>query len=343
MPKQMKKLEKERLKVSLIALPESTVSTLSGIYDVFALFKELVPDAMVTFEVEIVAPTHTLLTTASGLPLHAHRTVKEVTDTDIVIVSALLLNTGKWQTGRFPQVVEWLHQMNERGAMLCSACSGVMVLAETGLLDGEEATLHWAYEHSFHENFPKVRLRMERTLLISGSDQRFVMSGASTSWHDLVLYLVARYAGSAAALAVARFFLMQWHEDGQAPYIAFQERNDHGDAVIAVAQRWMREHLDSDNPVEEVIRHSGLPDRTFKRRFSKATGHTPIAYVQYLRVEAAKRQLESSDGAIDEIGFNIGYEDPAFFRRLFKRTTGLTPGAYRKKFRTPLIYGGSKT
>jgi transcriptional regulator GlxA family with amidase domain len=163
------------------------------------------------------------------------------------------------------------------------------------------------------------------------------MSGASASWHDLALYLVARYAGPSAAQTIAKFFLLQWHTDGQAPYIIFQEETDHGDAVILKAQQWMKENLDSDNPIEEVVRHSGLPERSFKRRFSKATGHSPIEYMQNLRVEAAKQQLESGDKAVDEISYSVGYEDAAFFRRLFKRTTGLTPGAYRKKFRVPLV------
>lgn len=331
-------MEKQGLHVSILTLPDSTLSTLTGLYDVFALFDSVVPGGQ-PFQVEIVAPAHHLVSTASGLPLSAHRVIDEVTSTDIVIVPSLLLAGGKWQTGRYPRLIAWLRQMYQQGASLCSACSGVLVLAETGLLDGCEATLHWAYERTFRENFPQVQLRLERVLVVSGAEQRFVMSGASASWHDLALYLVARYAGPAAAQSIAKFFLLQWHTDGQAPYIVFQEQTDHGDTVILEAQRWMSRHLDSDNPIGEVIEHTGLPERTFKRRFRKATGHSPINYMQNLRVEEAKRQLESGDKAVDEISYSIGYEDPAFFRRLFKRTTGLTPGAYRKKFRVPLVGG----
>jgi len=173
--------------------------------------------------------------------------------------------------------------------------------------------------------------------VVSGPDQRLVLSGASSAWHDLVLYLIARCTGPASAIAVAKFFLLQWHDDGQAPYSTFQEPLEHGDGLVLQAQKWLGENLDSDNPIEKVVAYSGLPERSFKRRFSKATGHTPIAYIQHLRVEAAKRQLEAGDRSFDDISHTIGYEDPAFFRRLFKRTTGLTPGAYRKKFRVPLL------
>jgi transcriptional regulator GlxA family with amidase domain len=329
-------MKNSALKVSILTLPDATLSTMSGLYDVFALFDQVVTGGQL-FEAELVAPARGVVSTASGLPLSAHRTIGEISRTDIVIVPSLLLAGGKWQTGRYPQLIDWLKAMYEQGATLCSACSGVLVLAETGLLDGGEATLHWAYERTFRENFPNIQLRLERVLVVSGSDQRFVMSGASASWHDLALYLVARYAGPSAAQTIAKFFLLQWHTDGQAPYIIFQEETDHGDAVILKAQQWMKENLDSDNPIEEVVRHSGLPERSFKRRFSKATGHSPIEYMQNLRVEAAKQQLESGDKAVDEISYSVGYEDAAFFRRLFKRTTGLTPGAYRKKFRVPLV------
>jgi transcriptional regulator GlxA family with amidase domain len=161
------------------------------------------------------------------------------------------------------------------------------------------------------------------------------MSGASTSWHDLVLYLVARHVGPMAAQAMANFMLLQWHADGQAPYIAFRAPTDHGDAVVLRLQEWLRDHYSVPSPVEEMLRLSGLPERSFARRFAKCTGYSPIVYVQHLRVEEAKRRLERTGAPIDEIGWAVGYEDPAFFRRLFKRLTGITPGAYRRKFRVP--------
>ena len=130
-------------------------------------------------------------------------------------------------------------------------------------------------------------------------------------------------------------FALQWHSDGLAPYIVFQGKKDHGDAEILAAQEWLRQNFSVARPVEEMIRRSKLAERTFKRRFVGATGLPPIAYVQRLRVEDAKRRLERTDAPVDEIGWRIGYEDSAFFRRLFKRVTGLSPGAYRKRFRIP--------
>jgi transcriptional regulator GlxA family with amidase domain len=115
----------------------------------------------------------------------------------------------------------------------------------------------------------------------------------------------------------------------------FDGKRDHGDGDILSAQQWLDTHFAVACPVEELIRQSRLAERTFKRRFTSATGLTPIAYVQRLRIEDAKRRLERTDSSIDEISWQVGYEDSAFFRRLFKRTTGLAPGAYRKRFRIP--------
>jgi transcriptional regulator GlxA family with amidase domain len=211
----------------------------------------------------------------------------------------------------------------------------VFLLAETGLFDGQPTTVHWGYAEAFAKTFPKVPLQPERVLMVSGAREQLITSGASMTWHDLVLYLIARHVGATAAQAIARSFALQWHHDGLAPYIVFQGRKDHGDAAITDAQSWLATHFSVGSPVEEMVKRSGLAERTFKRRFTEATGFAPIDYVQRLRIEDAKRRLERTEAPADEISWQVGYEDPAYFRRLFKRTTGMTPGAYRRRFQVP--------
>ena len=326
--------------VSLVALPDAGVATLSGIFDVMNAFAFVgmlgaPAGARAPFQVEIVGEAVGPLRLASGIPVNVQRAAAEVETTDIVIVPSVLLRPEGWQKGRYPGLVDWLRAMYDRGAVLCSACSGIFLLAETGLFDGKDATVHFGYARAFATAYPTVRIHPERVLIISGLREELVSSGASMTWHDLVLYLIARYAGATAAQEVARFFALQWHQDGLAPYIVFEGRRDHGDGDIQSAQQWLDTHFSVANPVEEMIKRSRLAERTFKRRFTNATGLTPIAYVQRLRIEDAKRRLERTDAPIDEISWQVGYEDPAFFRRLFKRTTGLAPGAYRKRFRIP--------
>jgi transcriptional regulator GlxA family with amidase domain len=180
-----------------------------------------------------------------------------------------------------------------------------------------------------------VQIHPEQTLVVSGKRDEFISSGASMTWHDLVLYLIGRHAGATAAQAVARMFALQWHQDGLAPFMVFEGRKGHGDQAVQTAQDWISKHFSVANPIEEMIKRAGLAERTFKRRFTAATGLSPIAYVQRLRIEDAKKRLERTETAVDEISWQVGYEEPAFFRRLFKRVTGLTPGTYRRKFRIP--------
>jgi len=326
--------------VSLVALPDAVVSTLAGIYDVMngasltgGFFSS--PSARPPFQLEIIGEATGAMLLASGLPIDVQRSIDTVAESDIVIVPSVLLKSAGWHKGRYPRLVSWLQRMHEQGALLCSACSGIFLLAETGLFNGKAATVHFEYARSFAALYPEVTIHPERVLVISGLHEELISSGASTTWHDLVLYLTARHAGATAAQHIARLFALQWHQDGLAPYMVFEGNGDHGDGEISSAQQWLSRHFSVPHPVDEMIKRSKLAERTFKRRFTQATGLPPIAYVQRLRIEDAKRRLERTDAAVDEISWRVGYEDAAFFRRLFKRTTGMAPGAYRKRFRIP--------
>jgi transcriptional regulator GlxA family with amidase domain len=325
--------------VSLIATPDAQVSPLSGLFEtlsafgLLANFEQDVPTQ--PFTVEIVGPDLNSATGASGLPLGVHRTYDTIEETDLVILPLMMVEGADWIPGRYPGLVEWLREMHLRGAILCSACTGVLLLAETGLLRGREATIHWAFATTFRRNFPDIGLRTDEVLVTAGDRHEFVMTGGVTSWHDLALYLIARYVGPTAAHGMAKLMMLQWHSEGQAPYVGFVPNRDHRDAVVLKLQTWLDAHYMVANPVEEMAQLADRPRRSIERRFAKATGLTPIAYVQALRVEQAKRRLERTQDPVDEIGFQVGYENAAFFRRLFKRSTRMTPGTYRRRFQMP--------
>jgi transcriptional regulator GlxA family with amidase domain len=331
---------REPLRVSLLVLPDATVGSLTGMFDtlscfpLLSTFDDAVP-AEPPFAVELIGSGRGTAPTASGIPLAVHRSIAEPGRTDIAIVPSLLVQDGIWVRGRYPELVGWLRAVHEDGALVCSACSGVLLIAETGLLAGRTVTIHPAYESTFRDNYPDVGLALHEVLVTTGEREELVMSGASASWHDLVLYLVARHVGPTAAQAVVKFMLLQWHADGQGPYVPFHAASDHGDAIVAEAQAWLRTSYAVAAPVAQLVERSGLPERTFKRRFTRATGYSPIEYVQRIRVEEAKRRLERTAEPVDDISYTVGYEDPASFRRLFKRITGVTPGAYRRKLQLP--------
>ena len=326
-------------RVSLVALPEAMPSTLVGLHDVLSSVGTIptlpTPITPAPFQVEIVAERAGPMPLVTGVPVTPARTLDEVDATDIVLVPSILAEGGHWERGRYPGLVDWIARMHAGGALLCSACSGLFPLAETGLIDGREATIHWDYAAAFREEFPAVALDPEKVLVVSGDRSDIVTSGASSSWGDLALYLIARRVGATVAQEAARFFAFQWHVDGLAAYALFRPRTDHGDAVIADVQAWIDANRAVARPVEEMRARSGMPERTFARRFTAATGMSPIAYVQRLRVEEAKRRLERTDTPVERIAWEVGYEDPAAFRRLFRRITGLAPGAYRRRFQVP--------
>jgi transcriptional regulator GlxA family with amidase domain len=216
--------------------------------------------------------------------------------------------------------------------MLATACSGAVLLAEAGLLDGCDATTHWAYCDALQTQYPKLRVLKERALVVSGPGQRLVMAGGGTSWLDLALYVVAQVVSLDSAMQLARLHLVDWHASGQQPFARLSRTRQVDDREIGHCQEWIAKHYATSAPVASMLRISGLPERTFKRRFKAATGMAPLEYVHTLRLEQAKHLLESSQHSVERIALDVGYEDAAFFARLFRRAVQLSPAEYRRKF-----------
>jgi transcriptional regulator GlxA family with amidase domain len=233
---------------------------------------------------------------------------------------------------RFAAEIAFLKRRYADGAIVATACSGAMLLADGGLLDGLDATTHWAWCPAMSERHPTVKVREQSALVVTGEGQRLVMAGGGTTWLDLSLYLVARSVGVETAMQVARLNLIDWHTIGQQPFARLARTRQVEDGVIARCQTWIAEHYNEPNPVTSMVRLSGLAERSFKRRFQNATGMSPLEYVHALRIEEAKQMMEMGDDSIEAIAQEVGYEDAAFFSRLFRRKVSLTPSQYRKRF-----------
>jgi transcriptional regulator GlxA family with amidase domain len=254
-------------------------------------------DAPDLFQVEIVGLERGVFAGACGLPLQVHRGVAEVARTDIVIIPSMFLSEEGWVKGRQPEVVDWLRRQHaRRGADLCTACAGALLLAETGLLDGRETTTHWAFADTFRRNFPQVRLRLEELLIVDGPRGEFVMSGAASSWQDLILYVVARHVSPRAAQTLGKFLLFNGTRPARCRSCRSPPRTDHGDGVIRAVQEALDADARLDSTIDELADRAGLARATFNRRFARATGHAPIDYLQRLRVEKAKALLERPAG-----------------------------------------------
>ena len=259
--------------------------------------------------------------------------IDENPDADIVILPELWLAPDDDMKGRYPELLDWIRRRHRAGSAIYSACSGAVRLAATGLLDGREATSHWGYQDLFRTRFPDVRFRPEPNLVFADRTGRIVTAGGTTSWHDLAIHIISRHCSPGEALRIAKVYLLKWHGEGQLPYAGLVRRQPHADAAVRCAEDWLARHFKEPQAVAAVVSASGIPERSLKRRFKAATGSTLIGQMQNLRIEEAKRMLETGDDSFEEIAAAVGYENPAFFRRLFNRGSGLTPGEYRRMFR----------
>ncbi len=331
---------RRNLSVSLVPVPEVSAAVVYGLHEVFAcvgtVWEHLTgePAESRLIVPRIVGSSTAPMRTSVGATVVPEHRFDEAHRSDIVIVADLNLEPGDGPVGRWPEAIAWMLGQYHKGAIACSVCTGSMMLAEAGLLDKREATTHWSARGVFQQCYPLVLLKPERLLIPTGPEHRIVTSGGSTSWTDLALYLIARFCGDAEARRIAKVFLFGDKSAGQLPFAAMVRPRQHEDAVIAQSQTWIADHYATANPVAKMTERSRLSARTFKRRFASATGYAPLDYVQSLRIEEAKQMLETTEEAIDDIASAVGYDEPNSFRRLFKRTTGISPHQYRVRFKS---------
>ena len=328
------------LRLDLLAFPETSPLVLFGLREVFGaagvVFPEITsgqPGAPL-FDIRVVASA------AAAEPFRCYGDVlvepdlaiAEAEGADIVVACDMYCPIDSPPHGVFPEAAAWLREMHAQGAQVCSVCSGALMLAEAGLLDGREAASHWAYAPMFREHYPRVRLRKDLVLCPADDTGRIITAAAVTAWQDLALFLIARHFGPEQAIRTAKCYLFSQHSEGQLPYAVTAPQLQDDDALIRDSQVWIAANYAEVNPVSRMIARSGLSGRGFARRFRAATGMAPIAYVQTVRVEEAKQLLETERLGVEEVAHAVGYEDTASFGRLFRRMTGLSPAAYGRKF-----------
>ena len=321
--------------VALLALPESTPMALFGLYEVFLsagrTWAELTGEetAAQTIEPRIVSLNRKTIGSPVGIDIVPHDALCEA---DVVIVTDLAISGTFAPHGRWIGEIAWLRERYASGSVVCSVCTGALIFAEAGILDGQIATTHWSAADLIKMNYPEITLAPERIMTAAGEGDRIITCGGASSWEDLALYLVARFCGAQEAIRVSKIFLFGDRAEGQLPFAGAKKAQSHSDRIIADVQTWIADHYNSGNAVAAMARRAGLSERTFNRRFRSATGYSPMEYLQTLRLEEAKHVLETTDQPIDNIAQGVGYADPTFFRRLFKRKAGITPARYRQRF-----------
>ncbi len=281
------------------------------------------------YSVSIVSAEGKPVQCYNSLTLDALDALKDIPHPDVVIIGALATLAGFQEKHR--ETIRLLRTLHNQGSMLASICSGAFLLASTGLLDGKNATTHWGMSGEFEKLFPKVCLDTSKTVIDEG---RLLSSGGAYAGADLALYLVRKFHGNEVADKCARVLLIDPYRASQAPYEIMDIPIDHGDTEVSLVQEWIGDNYSNDFTIEELAGRCALSRRTFERRFKKATGKSPLGYIQYIRVEKAKYLLERGSHSFETITNQVGYEDVSSFRRLFQKSTGLPPSVYRQKFQS---------
>jgi transcriptional regulator GlxA family with amidase domain len=334
-----------RPRIALFAAPETSASVLYGLYDILLSVGPMWPDMTAAepgdalLDVVITAATPEPFRCFGGILVEPHAALADAGDVDAVVVCDMYTPIDAPPRGRYAEEAEWVRRMHADGVLLATVCTGSLVLAESGLLDGRSCAGHWAYADLFGSAYPRIRFLPGAILDLSSEPEGLITAGGVTSWQDLALHLIARYCGPEHAARTAKVYLLGGHEDGQLPFAAMTRLVRTEDATIRECLAWIDDHYATPSPVSAMAGHSGLTLRTFARRFRAATGRRPIEYVHALRVEKARLLLEVGSDPVDDVGFEVGYADPTFFRRLFRRTTGLTPAAYRRRY-APITRAG---
>ncbi len=278
----------------------------------------------------LVGVTEKHVLTSDGLSIQCDRVMRSVRKTDLVIIPSIGTAEDVEHTlGEHAACIRWIKRMYKGGADLASICTGAYLLAETGLLAGKSATTHWAAAESFARRYPSIQLRSQQILVDEG---RICTSAGATSFLSLMIYLIEKFCGRDIAHHVAKILLIDIHKPQQGAYAILSSQKIHADAAVRSAQETIEASISEPLSIESLARSVALSRRNFIRRFKHATGNTPLVYLQRVRMEAAKKQLEYGNNSVADIARSVGYEDVASFRKIFVRIVGLRPLEYRRRY-----------
>jgi transcriptional regulator GlxA family with amidase domain len=280
------------------------------------------------FQVELIGLSKEVKLHKGSFTVHTDRLINEVKKTDLIFVPALFgdiasaLETNK-------EFVPWIISQYRKGAEVASLCIGAFLLASTGLLDGKKCSTHWRSANLFRTMFPAVNLVDDKIIT---EEQGLYSSGGANSYWNLLLYLLEKYTDREIAIVASKVFAVEIDRKNQSAFIMFNGQKAHEDEPVKMAQEFIENNVANRISVEELAMKFAIGKRNFERRFKKATNNTPVEYMQRVKIEAAKKGLETSRKNVNEVMYEVGYTDTKAFRTIFKRITGLSPIDYRNKY-----------
>lgn len=319
------------MKQVTIVVPTGNInlSSITGSYEILtranAYWQRIGNKAL--FDVQIASFEAEIKMSAGYFSLHPV-SIDSIKKSDIIIIPSLsydydtvLKDNGK--------LIHWIKEQYKHGAEIASICTGSFLVAATGLLDGKICSTHWNAANDFRRMFPNIDLQVDKLI---ASEKGIYTNGGAYSFLNLILFLVEKYFDRATAIYCSKVFQIEIERASQSPFAIFQGQKNHGDEVISKAQTYIEEHISEKISFEELASKLATSRRNFDRRFIKATGNTPVEYLQRVKVEVAKGTLEKGRKSIFEVMQDVGYTDDKAFREVFRKITGLSPLEYKSKY-----------
>ncbi|MGJ1382168.1 GlxA family transcriptional regulator [Sphingobacterium siyangense] len=313
----------------------NTISCIVGTYHVFTeanrYYDQLNREPI--FNIELAGVSRQSNFVNGLLTVMTQKDIATIQKTDLIIVPAVISNFSAIEDGN-NMLSEWILDHYTKGANVASMCTGAYLLASTGLLDNKNCSIHWKSAANFHKLFPKVNLKTEQIIT---DEQGIYTNGGGYSFLNLLLYLVEKFYDRQTAIYCSKIFQIDIARQTQSDFMIFNGQKSHGDEMVMRAQDYLENNFSEKISMEKLSEKFTVGRRNFDRRFIKATGNTPVEYLQRIKVESAKKELESSRKTVNEVMYAIGYTDIKAFREIFRRFTGLSPLEYKNKYNKAAI------
>jgi transcriptional regulator GlxA family with amidase domain len=313
----------------------STISCIVGAYEIFTSAANYWKRSgrNQTFKIEIAGLSKRTAFEHGLITVKPHCQVHDIKKTNLVIVPSVARDYQKAMKGN-KQIVEWILEQYSNGAEVATMCTGTFMLASAGLLDGRNCSTHWSSAETFKTLFPRVNLQVEQLIT---DEHGIYTNGGAFSFLNLVIYLVEKYFDRPTAIYCSKVFQIEIDRQSQSPFSIFTGQKQHSDEMVQKAQAYIESNVEEKISMEGLSSLFAVGRRNFDRRFIKATGNTPVEYAQRVKIESAKKSLETSRKTINEVMYAVGYTDIKAFRELFRRITGMSPLEYRNRYNKEAI------
>lgn len=316
-----------------ILVPEGDGNNLSSIVGAYKIFRRANEywkehNHRMLYKIELAGISKKVDFYEGLFTVRPHTNISVISKTNLIIIPSLNHNYEKAIKAN-KLLIEWIEQQYMAGAEIASICTGAFILAQSGLLDGKSCSTHWLAANDFRTLFPKVNLKTDKLIT---DENGIYTNGGAYSFLNLMIYLVEKYFDRQTALYCSKVFQIEMDRNSQSAFIIFKGQKLHGDEMVQQAQAYMESKLDEKISVEQLSSKFVVGRRNFDRRFIKATGNTPVEYLQRVKIEAAKKAFETSRKTINEVMYEVGYSDVKAFREVFKKITGMSPLEYRNKY-----------